>query len=86
MCWSRAFEVNFVTAHVVFEFNSILTRYDARILMIVVQEIMDGWLMELPRWSKCSTPYRSSAFLGNTTSVKSKIVYVVLLSFLLQLS
>ena len=54
--------------------------------MVEVQEVVHLRLMELSWNSKSSSTDGTTTFLGDTTSVEAKIVDIVLLTLLLQLS
>ncbi len=67
------------------ELQRILTRDERRVLMIVVQLIVDSWLMEFPWVAHSSAPHGSSVLLGHSSLVVAQVVHTVLLSLLLQL-
>lgn len=77
-------EVYLVTAHVGFEFDSVLTSYEVGVLVVVVQEVVDLRLMEISRGAQRSSSYRTSASAGNATLVKAQVVNVVLSPLLLK--
>ena len=84
MGWSRSLEVNLVTTHVRLELYGVLTGYHVGFLVVIVQEIVNCRLVELASWPECITPDWTTPLFRNTTPIETKIVYIVLLAFLLQ--
>lgn len=54
--------------------------------MIIVEVVVYRWLMEIIRSAKRSSSQSTLSFAGNTTSIVTEIIDIVLLSLFLQFS
>jgi len=64
-------EIILVTSHVSLKLDSVLTAHQVRVLVVVVQEVVNLGLMELSRQAQRSATDGASARLRYTTSIKT---------------
>jgi hypothetical protein len=83
---TTSLEIVLVTSHISLKLDSVLTAHQVRVLVVVVQEVVNLGLMELSRETQGSATDGASARLGYTTSIKTKRVHIVLFALLSQFS
>lgn len=85
MCGTRSLEIDFVSGHVSLEFYGILRGHSLRVLMVVIQEVVNGGLMEVSDGSESSASNRTTTFRWETTLVVAQMVHIVFVTLLLKL-
>lgn len=85
MCGTRSLEIDFVSRHVSLKLDSIFRGHSLRVLMVIVQEVVNGGLMEVSYGSKSSASNRTTTFRWKTTLVVAQIINVVFVTLLFKL-
>lgn len=84
--WLRPAEVHFISVHVVLKLDRIFRGHSVRVLVLVVQEVVDTWGMELSWTTQSITSNSASVFSGYSTSVVSEVINIIALPLFLKLS
>ena len=85
MNWLVPVEIVLIRTHVGLKLDSIFWGHELRVLMIVLEVVVNVRLMEMTSRSQCRTSNSSTSLLRETTLVVAEVVDIVLVSLLLEL-